>query len=54
MAEFPKRRQKKGYLFTDKFKGKMSKSKMIESWKKVIKNKSRTLNKTKRRNGARP
>ena len=34
-GEFPKRREKKGYVFTDKFKGKLSKNKMIESWKKI-------------------
>ena len=34
-AEFPKKRPKRGYLFTDKFKGKLSKRKMIESWRKA-------------------
>ena len=34
-SEFPRRRPKKGYIFTDKFKGKLSKRKMIESWRKA-------------------
>ena len=35
VEEFPKRKEKKGYLFTDKFKGKLNKNKMIEAWRKV-------------------
>jgi hypothetical protein len=35
VEEFPKRKEKKGYLFTAKFKGKLNKNKMIEAWRKV-------------------
>ena len=34
-TEFPRKRPKRGHIFTDKFKGKLSKRKMIESWRKA-------------------